>query len=58
MSPCRDGEAHGVENFTRKCLDERIRVARVRVTFVETAAGSVARVRVSSTAMARWMARR
>jgi hypothetical protein len=40
MSPCGDEEARGVENFAKTCLDERVRVARVRVAFGETAAGS------------------
>jgi hypothetical protein len=40
MSPCGDGEVHRVKNFAKKCLDKRVRVARVRVAFEEAAAGS------------------
>jgi hypothetical protein len=39
MSPCGDEEVHGVENFMKKHLDERVRVARVRAAFGEATAG-------------------
>jgi hypothetical protein len=52
MSPCGDEEAHGVENFVKTRLDERVRVATVRVAFGRQRV-QVARVRVGSTVMAR-----